>query len=213
MNPLEPDKDRLSRIRHHRDQGQDQILARAWEAARAAFRAHAALAPAERSRHDGRLLELLAPWIQDAIRTVERRYFLLFPEQSALARLFGALVELDALPDASASLHLWVESHVLRDFGSFTAALPDSGEEAAAQLARHFNALAFRERALLWSWLVERRRPAAVAADAGLEPAAAEARLRDLWHRVSGGRPLVSPGWPPRSEPPPHPAVPSQAED
>lgn len=214
MKPPEPNEDPLRRVARDTGQGEDRVLARAWEAARAAFHRHAELAPAERSRHVGRLLEVLAPWIQEAVRAVERRYFLLVPEQSALRRLFWPLVEQDALHDTPASFHLWVESRVLRELGAFITALPGSGEEAAASLAQRFNVLSFRERALLWWWLVEGQDPAAVAAGAGLEPTEAEARLRDLWRRVSGGAlPLESPGWPPRSGSEPRSERPAQTED
>lgn len=178
----------------------------AWQAARSAFVAFWTLPAAERLAGVGRLLEQLAPWIERAIRDVSRRYFLLVPHRELIPRLFVQILQRDALPDTPEAFLLWGEAAVLSSLGEAGTARPAacaSAGGAPAPAWRRFNALPFRQRALLYLYLVEKKGLADVAEEAGVTVAATAAALARAWCELTGPDAAHSlpEGWLPPEDP------------
>ncbi|HEX9794158.1 MAG TPA: hypothetical protein VGC54_09275 [Planctomycetota bacterium] len=173
---------------------QRRQLEQEWQAALAVFRAFRSVPPARRFHHLGLVFESLSHWIERAIRTVALRHFLLLPSEMVLARIFAKAARRRELHPGHEAFALWVESLILRDLADPTdelGAVNGAAGEPSARLQLHFNGLPYRERALLYLYMVERYSLREVADRTGMPAAEAAAQLNRVWDRIAHDDPGV----------------------
>lgn len=183
---------------------------RQWAEARQAFQAFRALAPEQRPRHTGLLLQHLSAWLLEGIRQFARRYYLLVPTAAALARLFAHSTQLERFPASAEDFLLWTESHLLchlDDLVREQMQAPDRPSEPPGAFLQSFNRLPFQERALLYLFLVEGESVQALAQRLQMSPLAATAAIARLWSKTAASVPHLE--LPARWQRPDAPAQPS----
>ncbi len=155
-----------------------------WAQTRAAFREFLSVEPEQRCFHLGRLFEQLAPWIERGVQTTSLRHFLVFPNETALARVFAKVTRRESLQRTYSSFLAWTESRVLRDLtdASKPLAISSGGSgEPSASLRVAFNQLPLEQRTPLFLYMVERFSAVEVAQQTGLTLAEAKDLLLDTW--------------------------------
>jgi len=186
----------FSERRHLAALAEDQ---RTWRTVLRAFRTFRTVPIERRFHHLGLLFEHLAPWIERGIRTAALRHFLLLPQEMVLARLFARAVRREELPDAPEAFLFWVESQILdalADPRDELGTVNGVAGEPGAELQRRFNALPYRDRALLYLYMVEGFSHDQVAETFALPLPEVGCALRRIWRQLRAAGPLSLPrGW------------------
>ena len=155
-----------------------------WAQTRAAFRGFLSVEPEQRCYHLGRLFEQLAPWIERGVQTTALRHFLVFPNETALARVFAKVTRRESLQRTYSSFLAWTESRVLSDLIDSSKPLavsPGGSGEPSAPLRLAINQLPLEQRTPLFLYMVERFSAVEVAQQTGLTLAEAKNLLLRTW--------------------------------
>lgn len=172
---------------------------RRWNVVLRAFRTFRTVPVERRFHHLGLLFEHLAPWIERGIRVAALRHFLLLPQEMVLARLFARAVRREELPASPEAFLFWVESQILEalaDPRDELGAVNGAAGEPSAALQQRFNALPYRDRALLYLYMVEGFSHDQVAETFALPLPEVGCALRRIWRQIQAEGPLALPrGW------------------
>lgn len=167
-----------------------------WQRVRRSFRTWQDASPAERPALLDDLFQELVPILEDAAGAVALRHFLLFPAETAVARLFALAVRRDRLPTSRLVFQLWVESSLLRalaDPGDPLGATDGKPEEASGPLQQRFNGLPQEQRMLLYLYLVEGCTLLELANGIGLPAGLVRGEIALAWGRLRAGERLPLP--------------------
>jgi hypothetical protein len=178
----------------------ERRLAEDWQAACRQYQAFLDVPARQRFHYLGKLFELLCPWIENAIRGVTMRHFILLPTEMVVARMFAKACRRESLPKSHVIFQIWIESIILRDVANprdELGAINGASGEPSARLQQRFNRLPLEDRALLYLYMVERCSVHDVSSYTGIPPSTAAANLQRIWKQVQGGgEALVLPrGW------------------
>ncbi|MCP4092010.1 MAG: hypothetical protein GY747_01065 [Planctomycetes bacterium] len=178
----------------------DQCLAEDWQATCRQYQAFLDVPSRKRFHYLGKLFEHLCPWIENAIRGVTMRHFILLPKEMVLARMFAKACKRESLPKSHVIFQIWIESIILRDVANpknELGANNGASGEPSALLQQRFNRLCLEDRALLYLYMVERCSVAEVSSYTGIPQVTAVENLSRIWKQVQGsGAALELPrGW------------------